>query len=408
MTSPLSPEELQQLALMDWGRRRPLPAALWERLAAAGLYDWAVAEQRRVFGDSAAPAVPSFEALIQPPQRAQLTLVEQQAPTPGPTALSTRSKNRGRRAVKALAARRTGQQALAFSPRDFVMFSLPHKRMASNVFERRNGNYRFRIETGGGHVVPFGQDRLVPLWLATAFKAAGQPADNRIRFRAASDFLAAFQIAVDGGSTRTLMERFERWCNTKLTVFDESVSGRLLFRHYHLIDAGQLWYQRQGNTNQYTLWQNVLELHPKFADDLRSSTIPVDFETVVALRDMPGALDLYIWQAHRSWELANHGATRPVAVPLALLRAQLGSQSPERKAKQLIKRWQGVVKELWPRCPNFFDPTRDMFFLQPGKAVFERTATKLPGVVPEPPIPLRAPEGPSRPEEGLILKRPST
>jgi hypothetical protein len=343
--------------------------------------------------------------ILQPP-KPSLELVSTPAPTTAePKPPSTRTRNRQRHALSAVRARQLGEQALAFAPRDFVMFSLPHKRLEARSFERVNGHYRFRIETGGQHSIPFGQDRLVPLWLGTAFKAAGQPADNRIRFRAASDILAAFHIPLEGGATQALTQRFERWFHTTLYVYDESNPERRRFRSYRLLDGGQLWYQRQGNGNQYTLWQNVLELDAKFAEDLRNSTIPVDFETVATLKDMPGALDLYIWQAHRSWELFMKGTTRPVAVPLPLLRAQLGSMSPPRKAKQLFKHWQNVVKELWPQCPNFFDPTQDLFFLYPGKAVFERTTTKLPGVVPEPPVPLRAPEGPLRPEDGLLFQR---
>lgn len=408
--SGLSGEDLQTLALGRWKANRPLYTSLWQQLVAHGLYQWAVDQQSVAFQGQPAPPVPSLEAL-QAAERPALQLTPPPAtPVPAvslPKRLSTRMLNRNRQAMAAVVARQKKEQAVAFAPRDFVMFSLPHKRLADvTAYERRNGHYRFRLETGGNHSVPFGQDRLVPLWIATAFKAAGQPADNRIRFRSASDILAAFRIPVEGGATKLLTERFERWFHTTLYVYDESVPERRRFRSYRMLNGGQLWYQRGGNTNQFTLWQNVLELDGQFADDLRRSTIPIDFETIIALREMPGALDLYLWQAHRSWELARQGATRPVVIPLSLLRAQLGSQSPGRKGKQLIKKWQSVIKEIWPHCPNFFDATQDLFFLHGGKAVFERTTTKLPGVMPEPPVPLRGPEGPLRPEEGLFLQRP--
>lgn len=406
----LSGEELQQLALAEWSRRRPVSTDFWRRLAQSGLYEWAVQQQAAVFG-GATPHVPTKDALLAPPATHELELVSPPPPPARPPADAVPSKrrlNRGRRAAEAVAARQKQEQALAFAPRDFVMFALPHKRSPSSVYERLNGRYRFRIETGGGHAIPFGQDRLFPLWLATAFKAAGQPADNRVRFRSATDILTAFRQGVDGGSTRALHERIERWFHTTLYVYDEGEPDLRRFRSYRLLEGGQLWYHRDGPANQYTLWQNVLDLAPKFADDVRSTTIPVDFETVVALRDMPGALDLYIWQAHRSWELAQQAANRPTVVPLPLLLAQLGTQSPSRKAKQLLKKWQGVVKEVWKGCPNFFDPGQDLFFLHAGRAVFERTTTKLPGVLPEPPVPLRPLQEPSEGSAGpLVLKRPA-
>lgn len=406
-TNTLSHRDLQDLALGQWASRRPLAENLWRYLAREGLYPWAVEQQARVFTGAAAPVIPSLDALLAPEAPAQLQLTPPPSPAPQTDAKppSQRRLNRGRRAAEAVLARRNQEQALAYAPRDFVQFSIPHKRIDSNVFERANGKYRFRIETGGGHCIPFGADRLFPLWLATAFKASGQPADGRIRCRSASDILAAFRVPVEGGATRTLSERIERWFHTTLYVYDESIPERRRFKSYRLLNGGQLWYQREKTSvNQYTLWQNVLELAPEFAEDLRLTSIPVDFETVVTLRDMPGALDLYIWQAHRSWELLTQGANRPMAVPLRLLLDQLGSRSPPRKAKQLFRRWQGVIKEIWPQCPNFFDGTKDLFFINPGRAVFDRSTTKLPGVLPSPPVPLRVSEGPQSPQEGIFLR----
>lgn len=403
----LDPQELKELAFGSLQKSRAIPTNLWKRLAAVGLHGWAAELQGRLI-TGGSNLVPSLEALQQPAP-AELHLVPPIAPAPktAPKVTSRRSLNRGLRTQEAVAARREQEQSLAFAPRDFVAFSLPHKRQEANIFERINGKYRFRIETGGGLSVPFGQDRLFLLWLATAFQAAGQPADNRIRFRSANDILAAFRIAKDGGSSKALAARIERWFHTTLYVYDEADPDRHRARSYRLLEEVDVWYQRPGGGNQYTLWQNVIQLDSRFAEGLRTAAIPIDFETVVALRDMPGALDLYVWQAHRSWELAMQGSNRPVVVPLEYLRNQLGSSSPPRKAKQLFKQWQGIVKEVWPQCPNYFDPTRNAFFLNAGKAVFERATTRLPGVVPEPPVPLLSrPVLPDVPVGGLVLRRP--
>jgi hypothetical protein len=388
----VSIETLKEMANAYWSRKQGLPAKFWTQYAKAGLYDWAwQAQQSFGIGDY----IPSKEALLEQHNPTPAGFVLAPSPTP-PTApikpegpISVRMRRRGQEAVAAVVARNNQSQAIAYSPHDFVQFALPHKKLDSSVYERVNGRFRVILTSRDGFAVPFGQDRLFPLWLATAFHAAGQPADNTIRFRSATDILSAFRQRNDGGATTALRERIERWLNTQVDI-KTTMSDSIHQVTYSLIEECHLWFARKGVNSQLTLWQNVIKLHSRFADDLRRKTIPVDFETVVALRDTPGALDLYIWQAHRSWELMQTGATRPTAVKIEQLLQQLGTQSPPRKAKQLLQRWQRIVKEVWGDCPNYVDGGKDLFMLYPGRSVFERSTAKLPGVLPEPPVPLRA------------------
>lgn len=405
--SPLSSAELQELAFGSWRKRRPLELELWRELARHGLYEWAAQEQAKLFLSGPSPAVPTLEYLRDGP-REQLVLT----PPPEPNAstsssvsapISRRRLNRGKRAQDAVLARKNSEQALGYTPRHFVMFALPHKRVDATEYERRNGRYLFRLSTRNGSTVPFGQDRLFPIWLATAFQAAGMPENNRIRFRSGADILAAFQQADDGKNRAALRERIRRWYNSTLDVFDDSHSEHDAMERYALIKRVDLWYQSHSSGNQYTLWQNVIELDADFAHSLRTSAVPIDFQTVVALRDTPGALDLYVWQAHRSWELDNLRANRPVAIKLPSLLAQLGTSLTGRAARRLMRKWQATIKEVWAGCPNFFDGGQDLFFLYPGRALGARSSAKLPGVLPNPPVPLRALPGPNA-TQGLVLR----
>lgn len=388
----ISVEVLKETAMGLWESGRGIPAGQWHHYMRGGLYDWAAETQEQMLGSRGIPPKKALLEHLAPPAK-PLVLVPHPTPPAGPIAaqgpISKRRLTRGRNAAAAVHARNERTQAIAFSPHDFVQFALPHKQLDATVYERLNGRLRITLTTRNGYKIPYGQDRLYPLWLATAFNAAGQPADNVIRFRSAGDILAAFRQTPDGESRQRLRERMQRWQHTTIDV-DASDEDGVHHLSYGLIEETHLWFQRKGGaTNQYSLWQNVIKLGSKFADGLRKNAIPVDFETVVALRDIPGALDLYIWQAHRSWELYRAGAVRPTAVPIPSLLAQLGTQSPPRKAKQLMKGWQNVVKDVWRNCPNYIDWDRNLFMLHAGQAVFERSTASLPGVVPVPPVPLR-------------------
>ena len=65
--------------------------------------------------------------------------------------------------------RETGTQDLSFGARPFILCGLPIRRLPSGVltYKRRNGKFFLEIVGHPDHGVPFGQDRLVLLWLAT-------------------------------------------------------------------------------------------------------------------------------------------------------------------------------------------------------------------------------------------------
>lgn len=101
------------------------------------------------------------------------------------------------------------------------------------------------------------------------------------------------------------------------------------------------------------------------------------------------ALDLYVWQAHRSWEL--HQRKQPsVGVPVfgeEGLLAQLGSSvSTEFKARQLLRMNQKLVEGVWRGCPNHLTKDGNRLVLRPAEALKDAHLA-LPGVSSHPPVP---------------------
>jgi len=87
-----------------------------------------------------------------------------------------------------------GQQNLCFSSRPFVLCGLPVRRLPANqlLYERRNGQFVLQI-TGHPHYgVPFGQDRIVPIFLATM---ALRQKSQTVRLRTAAEMLETFGMA---------------------------------------------------------------------------------------------------------------------------------------------------------------------------------------------------------------------
>lgn len=350
---------------------------------------------------AAPPASPlgqlSLLALPGAPQSTEQLL----EPAPRPKGMSKRMANNVLSMASAMEARRDETQSLAFSPEDFIRFGLPYKKVEGTRYERRNGGLLFRLTAEPEYGIPYGQDRLLPIWLATAFYICGQPDDGTFRFRSVRDILLAFGRATGGFEFRSLKDSIYRLANTTVAVFDErrpatpearaaeKDSDHLNLRRYVLIEEADLWFDKKPRqVNQYTLWQNTITLSRAFTKALKEKVMPLDLDTVRALKDKPMALDLYVWQAHRSWELHQRGQ-KSVSVPvfgdMGLL-AQLGTQiASVGKARQVLRINQKLVEGVWKGCPNHLTNDGNRLVLRPAAALKDAKLS-LPGVSSRPPV----------------------
>jgi hypothetical protein len=291
------------------------------------------------------------------------------------------------------------EQALAYAAREFVVCGLPFRRPRGGLsFRRQNGDTILELTGHPDYGVPYGQDRLIPIWLATAFFAAGKPNDNVIRFRCATDILRAFGQSTEGVSVRRLRERLHRVFHCTYTVTriprDARERGLLVKNRYQLFRSLQINMLEDARrpSNQYTLWQDRIELDAGFAHELRTGgRIPIDMQTVIALKECSPALDLYIWQAWRSYRLQS-SRQGPTSIPVfgeGGLMGQLGSETASpTKVRQLLRSWQAEIKRVWPACPNFVDEQCERFHVHPGSAINTpaHAVPELVGVTNAPPI----------------------
>jgi hypothetical protein len=87
--------------------------------------------------------------------------------------------------------REEGKQTVRFSSRPFVLCGLPVRKppAGEKLYERRNGNYVLQITGHPSYGLPFGQDRTVPIYLATlAVRQQSQTIRFSERRRDARDF----------------------------------------------------------------------------------------------------------------------------------------------------------------------------------------------------------------------------
>jgi len=75
------------------------------------------------------------------------------------------------------------------------------------LYERRNGNFVLQITGHPNYGLPFGQDRIVPIYLATL---AVRQKSQTVRFRTAAEMLETFGMHKGGKEYRRLVAAFER------------------------------------------------------------------------------------------------------------------------------------------------------------------------------------------------------
>ena len=232
--------------------------------------------------------------------------------TQAPAGPSRRLLNTAARIAAAAAVRNTGEdaQVLGFTPRDFVIFGLPYKNPKTSLYVRRNGALTFTI-TGGTHGVPYAQDRLLVIWLATVFKVCGSPETNAIAFDSLREVARSLGKASSGQQRQRIEAGFLRLFDATFLASD-SRPNAIRRERYQLMQRMRLWKEDETRQpNQHTLWPNVLLYDPVFANDIRTGAIPTDFQSVLALSENMGPLSLYQFEAHNSYLHARFGKGGP-------------------------------------------------------------------------------------------------
>jgi hypothetical protein len=100
-------------------------------------------------------------------------------------------------------------QSICFASRPFVLCGLPVRRLPPGqlLYERRNGRFTLQVTGHPSFGVPFGQDRIVPIFLATMAVRQQSPV---LRFRSAAQMLETFGMQKGGKEYRRLIQAFER------------------------------------------------------------------------------------------------------------------------------------------------------------------------------------------------------
>jgi len=249
-------------------------------------------------------------------------------------------------------------QSLGFASRPFVLCGLPIKRPANGVLlhERRNGQFLLQVTGHPTYGLPWGQDRLVPLFLATL---AVRQQRRTITFSSALEMLGTFGMQQGGSQYRRLIGAFQRILGA--TIFfgsDMQLEKAAVVHHarFNFMSEARIWCSRDpARQNLPGDCQNMIVLSEEFYREIQSHPIPADLEAANALSSSPAVLDLYIWLSYRCF--VARGEERVPLFGVGLVNQLRGATyARPRKFRERLERWLGLVRLMWPICPACISP----------------------------------------------------
>ena len=138
--------------------------------------------------------------------------------------------------------------------------------------------------------MPWGQDRLVPIFLATQAIRQKSP---QIVFESAAEMLDTFGMQQGGSKYRRLVKSFQRIFGATIFFGTDSQSERVMVVHrarFSFMTEARIWYS--SDPEQKVLpgdCQNTIVLSEEFYREIQARPIPTDLEAARALSSSPAA-----------------------------------------------------------------------------------------------------------------------
>jgi Plasmid encoded RepA protein len=261
-------------------------------------------------------------------------------------------------------------QPLLFGARPFLLRGLPLRRPPADtlIHRRRNGQFFLDVCGHPDFGLPFGQDRLIPIWVATQ---AVRLRAREFQFRSGAEILEEFGLPLDGPHYRRLIDGFQRIFAS--TIYfgtgDQTDCPVWDCTRFAFFDRLKLWVANKTQASMAPSSPNTIILSEAFWNEIRAHEIPVEREVVRALANSPGTLDFCMWAAWRCYSCRG-----PLTIPLfgpSGLTTQLGTgdYGRPRDFRQTIRRWVDVVRHVWPACPVELADDGATLIIRPARVI---------------------------------------
>ena len=230
---------------------------------------------------------------------------------------------------------------LGFMARLLALCSLPRTNPGNQIrYIRQNGPFTLVMTTTGLHKLPHGSNpRLMLAWICTEALRSGSR--EIVLGRSLSEFMRKLGISsTDGRGQARLRNQMKRLFNCSVQL-NYTAAGRETSATALVAELTDFWWNPK-HPNQTGLWESKVRLSEAFFNEIVSHPVPLDMNTLKALKRSPLGLDLYLWLTYRIFAL-----TAPQRLTWRRMYQQFGAHPARAHDKETIQNFRRkVLREL--------------------------------------------------------------
>ena len=250
-----------------------------------------------------------------------------------------------------------------FMARMMALCSLPRTNPGNRLqYKRVNGPFTLYMVAGGGNKLPFGNlPRLILAWVCS--EAVRTQSRVLVLGKSLSGFMRTLDIYSSSGRKHTrLRNQMKRLfgCTVTMIYEDENVDATV---NAVIAASTVFWWNKP---DQPSLWESKIELSEKFFNEIIRHPVPIEMNTLTALKRSTLGLDLYLWLVYRTFPLR-----APLRLPWRLLYGQFGAHPDKASDNQTVQHFRyKVLRELkkikwaWPGLN--YSTARGVLILHPS------------------------------------------
>ena len=195
---------------------------------------------------------------------------------------------------------------LGFMARMMALCSLPRTNPGNrHQYKRVNGPFRLYMQAGAETKLPFGNiPRLLMAWVCT--EVVRTRCRELVLGRSLAEFMRTLGIlsSDSGGASgvRTrLRNQMKRLFSATVQLIYEDEHGEARVSSF-IADRTEFWWNER-KPDQPMLWESKIYLGEKFFNEIIRHPVPLDMNTLKALKRCSLGLDLYLWLVYRTFTL---------------------------------------------------------------------------------------------------------
>ena len=241
---------------------------------------------------------------------------------------------------------------LGFMARLTALCALPRINPGNRrEYKRVNGPYRLYMQAGPETKLPFGNlPRLLLAWVCT--EAVRTQSRELVLGSSLAKFMQKLGINSDSGGSRgdrtRLRNQMKRLFNASVRLIYEDEHGEASLNSL-VADRTEFWWNER-KPNERSLWDSKIRLGENFFNEIIRHPMPIDMNTLKALKRCALGLDLYLWLSYRTFTLK-----RPLRLSWRQLYCQFGVDPAKANNKFAVRSFrEKALRELkkiklaWP------------------------------------------------------------